>query len=117
MTEACEVLFGGSLFGGKSHLARVSAIVYSLQIPGLQTYLFRRTYKELASNHLYTPGGFLELLGPLLDSKQVVVNQSDLSFAFSNGSRISLSPCQDEGDVYMYLGSQIGDIIIEEAGT
>ena len=44
-SSATEILYGGAAGGGKSHLLRVAAIVYSIQIPGLQTYIFRRTYK------------------------------------------------------------------------
>jgi len=117
VSPATEILFGGAVFGGKSHLARVAAIIFSLQVPGLQTYLFRRTFKELASNHLYTPGGFLELLAPLMKSKQVVFNKSDFSFAFKNGSRIQLAHCQYENDVFMYQGAQFGFLIVDEAGT
>ena len=47
MTRATEVLYGGALGGGKSHLARAASIVYSIEVPGLITYLFRRTFKEV----------------------------------------------------------------------
>lgn len=115
ITPANEVLYGGALGGGKSYLARVAAIIYSLEIPGLITYLFRRTFKEVLSNHIYTPGGFLEMLKPLVESGEVVFSKSDYSFAFKNGSRIQLAHCQYESDVFQYQGAQIGFLILDEA--
>ena len=115
ITPANEVLYGGALGGGKSYLARVAAIVYSFEIPGLITYLFRRTFKEVLSNHIYTPGGFLEMLKPLIEGGEVVFSKSDYSFAFKNGSRIQLAHCQYESDVFQYQGAQIGFLILDEA--
>ena len=53
-TPANEILFGGSAGGGKSFIARVASIMYSMSIPGLQTYFFRRQYADLVTNHLRT---------------------------------------------------------------
>ena len=115
LSEANEIFYGGAVGGGKSHLLRVAAIVYSIQIPGLQTYIFRKTYKELIANHIHTPGGFLELLREFLDDKLVTYNKSDSSFDFQNGSRIQLAHCQYDSDVEGYLGAQIGFLAIDEA--
>lgn len=114
-TEANEILYGGAMGGGKSYLARVAAIYFSLEVPGLITYLFRRISKELMSNHIYTPGGFLEMLKPLIESGDVRWSKSDNSFEFYNGSRIQLAHSQYEGDVYQYQGAQIGFLIVDEA--
>ncbi len=114
ITPAQEILYGGALGGGKSYLARVAAIVYSVEIPGLMTYLFRRTFKEVLSNHVHTPGGLLEMLQPLIDTKGCTYNKSDFSVTFSNGSRIQLAHCQYENDVYQYQGAQIGFLILDE---
>lgn len=115
MTEANEILYGGAMGGGKSYLARVAAIYFSIEVPGLITYLFRRTYKEILANHIYTPGGFLEMLKPLIDAGDVKWSKSDNSFEFWNGSRIQLAHSQYEGDVHQYQGAQIGLLIIDEA--
>lgn len=115
LTEANEILYGGAMGGGKSYLARVAAIYFSIEAPGLITYLFRRTYKEILANHIYTPGGFLEMLKPLIDAGDVKWSKSDNSFEFWNGSRIQLAHSQYEGDVYQYQGAQIGLLIIDES--
>lgn len=115
ITPAKEILYGGAAGGGKSYLIRVASIVYSLEIPGLITYLFRRTFKEVLSNHVYTPGGYLEMLKGLIDSGDVVYSKSDNSFTFYNGSRIQLAHSQFENDIYTHQGAQIGLLIIDEA--
>lgn len=115
VSPATELLYGGAVAGGKSYLLRVVSIVLSIEVPGLITYLFRRTYKELLANHVYTPGGYLEMLADLIQAGQCVYNKSDASIAFRNGSRIQLAHCQYPGDVYMYQGSQIGLLLIDES--
>lgn len=115
VSEANEILYGGALGGGKSYLARVATIVYSLEIPGLITYLFRRTFKEVLANHVYTPGGYLEMLGPMMKAQDVVFSKSDYSFTFYNNSRIQLAHSQYESDIYTHQGAQIGFLIIDEA--
>lgn len=115
ITPANEILYGGALGGGKSYLARVASIVYSLEIPGLITYLFRRTFKEVLANHVYTPGGYLEMLKDLIESGDCVFSKSDYSFSFYNGSRIQLAHSQHESDIYTHQGAQIGFLIIDES--
>ena len=115
VTPANEILYGGAAGGGKSYLARVASIVYSLEVPGLITYLFRRTFKEVLANHVYTPGGYIEMLKDLIDSGDCVFSKSDFSFTFYNGSRIQLAHSQYESDIYTHQGAQIGFLIIDEA--
>jgi len=115
VTPATEILYGGAVGGGKSYLARVASIVYSLEIPGLITYLFRRTFKEVIANHIYTPGGYLEMLAPMIKAREVIFSKNEYSFAFRNGSRIQLAHSQYEGDIYSHQGAQIGFLIIDEA--
>lgn len=115
VTPAQEILYGGAAGGGKSYLVRVASIVYSLEIPGLITYLFRRTFKEVLANHVHTPGGYLEMLKGLIDSGDVDYSKSDYSFTFYNGSRIQLAHSQYESDIYAHQGAQIGLLLIDEA--
>lgn len=115
ITDATEILYGGALGGGKSYLARLASIIYSLEIPGLVTYLFRRTFKEVLANHIHTPGGYLEMLSSLINAGDAVYSKSDYSITFYNGSRIQLAHSQYESDIYTHQGAQIGFLIVDEA--
>ena len=76
LTTSTETLYGGAMGSGKSHLMRVASIIWCLQIPYLQVYLFRRTSPELVSNHINGATGYLSLLDPLIQNKLVKVNMS-----------------------------------------
>lgn len=114
-TPANEVLYGGAAGGGKSHLLRAASVVFCMGVPGLHVYLFRRTFKELINNHIHTPGGYLEMLDPLMKQKLVNFNKSEYAFEWKNGSRIQMCHAQWENDIYNYLGAQIPLLLIDEA--
>jgi hypothetical protein len=113
-SEGTEILYGGAAGGGKSYLLRVIAIILSLEVPGLQIYLFRRTYPDLIANHMDGSGSFPELLGTLINTKQVAINNSKAEIVFSNGSKIHLSHCQHEKDVIKYQGAEIHVLLMDE---
>lgn len=96
-------------------MARVASIIYSVEIPGLITYLFRRTFKEVLANHIHTPGGYLEMMADMIKTGDVNYSKSDFSFTFFNGSRIQLAHSQYESDIFQHMGAQIGYLIIDEA--
>lgn len=112
-TKAREVLYGGAAGGGKSHVARVCAIAWALQIPGLQIYFFRRHYKDLIKNHIEGPTGFAAMLAPLVLEGSVKI--SKLEIQFSNGSKIYLNHCEHDKDRFNYHGTEMHVLFIEEA--
>ncbi|BDU72374.1 terminase large subunit domain-containing protein [Mesoterricola silvestris] len=111
---ATEILYGGAAGGGKSHLMRVAAILWCLMIPGLQVYLFRRTFPDLWKNHMEGPSSFQALLAPLVKLKRVTINLNDGFIAFPNGSKIFLCHCQHEKNVYNYQGAEIHVLMMDE---
>ncbi|MDE2106906.1 MAG: terminase family protein [Patescibacteria group bacterium] len=114
-TTATEVLYGGSAGGGKSHLMRSAATAWSLAIPGLQTYLFRRIREDLVKNHIEGPGGFHAMLAPLVLAKYCEIVEDEIRF--SNGSKIYLCHCKDEKDRFKYLGAEIHLLLMDELTT
>lgn len=111
-TPATEVLFGGAAGGGKSHLMRVASIYWSLKVPGLQTYLFRRTVQDLYKNHFTGPTSYQALLAPLIQAKLARIVKSEVRFW--NGSNIWLQHCQHEKDVTNYRGYEFHALLIDE---
>lgn len=97
-----------------SHLMRVLAVSYSVAVPQLQTYLFRRTSPDLMANHMVGAGSFPDMLGPWLESKHVTINWSKNQIRFWNGSIIHLCHCQHEKDLTSYQGAQVGLLLIDE---
>lgn len=114
LSRATEILYGGAAGGGKSHLQRVAAIAWCYDIPGLQVYLFRRTFPDLLKNHMEGPAGLPALLAPWVEQRFCKINLSKLQIEFWNGSKIHLCHCQYPKDVYNYQGAEIHVLLVDE---
>ncbi len=112
LSPATEILFGGAAGGGKSHLLRVAAITCALEVPGVQLYLFRRSYPDLIKNHLEGPMSFHVLLADLVRSGHARI--VDKEIRFWNGSKIYLNHLQHEKDIYSYQGQEIHGLFFDE---
>lgn len=110
-SKATEILYGGAAGAAKSHLIRVAAIMWALIIPGLQIYIFRRTYDDLIKNHMEGPTGFHALLAPWI-GKYVEIVEKEIRF--NNGSKIYLCHCQHEKNRFDYQGAEIHVLLIDE---
>lgn len=115
MSLAQEVLYGGAAGSGKSYMMRVLAIIICMEVPNAKVFLFRRMYKELYINHVYSPDGFLVMMKEFMDRGDVVFNKSDGVFNFYNGAQIYLCHAQHENDINTYLGAEIHVLLIDEA--
>jgi hypothetical protein len=113
-SAATEILYGGAAGGGKSHLMRVCAIAWAVDIPGIQIYLFRRTHPDLWKNHMEGPSSFPAMLAEWVASGLVRLNLSDGQVIFWNGSKIHLCHCQHEKDMLKYQGAEIHALLIDE---
>ncbi len=110
---ANEILFGGAAGGGKSHLLRGALITYCMSVPGLQCYLFRRTYPDLVRNHMTGPGAFPEMLAPLTKNGHGQIVRGEIRFP--NGSKIHLRHLQNYQDVFSYQGAELHVLAFDEA--
>lgn len=114
---ANEVFFGGAAGGGKSYVLRADAIIWCMQVPGIQVYLFRRLYKDLLRSHMAGPSSFPMLLREFIDDKLVRINYSANEIIFSNGSKVILAHIQHESDLENYLSQEINIALFDEAST
>jgi hypothetical protein len=109
-TCANEVLFGGSAGPGKSRALRAEALRWACTIPGLQIYLFRRTFPELEKNHIIpSQMEFPKDLGEYKSQAR--------RWEFFNGSMLHFCHCQYEQDVFQYQGAEIHLLLIDELTT
>lgn len=113
-SPANEILYGGAAGGGKSFLLRVSAIRWCEEVPGVQVYIFRRTFPDLKGNHLRGPNNLFILLADSLAKGVVRYNKQDNEFTWKSGSRIKLCHCQYEDDVQNYQGAEIHVLMMDE---
>lgn len=111
-SEATEILYGGAAGGGKSYFMRALAIILCGLIPGLNVYLFRRTYDDLIKNHMEGTGGFPMMLAPLILSGHVKIVAEEIRFW--NGARIFLCHCEHEKHRFKYQGAEIHVLLIDE---
>lgn len=111
-TPATEILYGGAAGGGKSHLFRVASIIWCTEVPGLQVYLFRRSFPDLEKNHMTGPKGYRALLAPWVNHKWVTITEKEIRFW--NGSKIYLAHCNDEKDRFNYQGAEMHVLMVDE---
>jgi len=112
-SPAQETLYGGAAGGGKSWLLRAAGILWCLQVPKLQVYLFRRTYPELVYNHLQGSGSFRDMIAPIAEDGHAKIVGKEVRFA--NGSRINLCHLATANDLMKYQGAEIHVLLLDEA--
>lgn len=91
---------------------RIAAMLWAIDIPDLQVYLFRRLSPDLLKTHIEGPKGLRTLLNPLVESGHCQIVMDEIRFW--NNSRIYLCHCQDDKDVYKYMGVEIHVLLIDE---
>ena len=109
-SAANEILWGGAAGGGKSRAVRAEAYRWATVIPGLQVYLFRRTFSELEDNHVIPSLSEVPAsLGTYSEQKH--------RWNWFNASKIHLCHCQHEKDVFKRQGAEIHLLLIDELTT
>lgn len=107
-TPARQIFYGGAAGGGKSHAIRWDCISWCLACPGLQAYIFRRSYGELEDNHIRP-------IKNDLPSEVGSYSEARKCFEFVNGSAINFCYCEKEDDVKRYQGAEIHVLGVDEA--
>ncbi len=121
------ILAGGAAGGGKSWVIRAMAYIYSISMPGLQTYIIRRELKSLVQSYLAGDGGFPVMLQPLVDAKLCKINYSTNTISFKNGgakrnrwaggSVIRLIHLSSQAAIESITGAELGLALIDESSS
>ena len=122
-SNCTEILYGGAAASGKSYLARALSILWALEIPGINIFLFRRIYADLVINHLEGPQGLRAMLAAWCNAKHPrspliggrLCDIVDGEVRFWNGSKIFLCHLQHQKDLTKYYGPEFHVLILEEA--
>ena len=101
------IAYGGARGGGKTWAVRVKAALLALRYAGIQILIIRRTYAELAMNHIKQLRAMLQGIA--------VYNDRDKVLNFGNGSQIYFGYCSNDADLLRYQGQEYDVIFIDEA--
>ncbi|MCL2739579.1 MAG: phage terminase large subunit [Oscillospiraceae bacterium] len=101
--------YGGARGGGKSWAMRRKLVMLACRYAGLKILLLRRTYPEIATNHIN------QLMNELIPCGIAKYNDSKKTFTFANGSTIKLGYCASYKDSLQYQGQEYDVQGFEEA--
>ena len=103
-SAADELLYGGAAGGGKTAATIAEAGLLCCENPGVQVYIFRRTYPELEQSAIQE--AYKRWAG--------IGKYRDHTWEFPNGSRMLFRHCQHEKDRFLYQGAEIHALFIDE---
>lgn len=86
----------------------MDGIISCLQNPGLQAYLFRRTYPELKDNHLIP----IQQMG--FPQEVAIWKETDRKLTFYNDAFLQFCFAEDLADIYKYQGAEMHWLGIDE---
>ena len=107
-TTARQVMWGGSVAGGKTHGIRWDAYLWCFECPGLRAYLFRRKRPELKRTHI-------DFISQEIPEKLARFSKTDNALYFFNGSILYFCYLDNEEDAQNYMGVEGHWIEIDEA--
>ena len=91
-----------------SHALRWDLIEWCLWVPGIECYLFRKTYPDLEANHIRPMRLEMPIeLGEWQETRK--------RFHFRNGSGLNFAYCERDTDVDHYQGREIHVLAVDEA--
>lgn len=103
-----EVLFGGAAGGGKSDGLLMAAFQY-VDVPDYTALLLRRTYADLI-----LPGAIMDRAHSWLRGTDVIWRDSEKTFHFPSGARVTFGYLQTDSDKYRYQSSHFQFIGFDE---
>ncbi len=106
-SPADELLYGGAAGGGKSKAIVMEALIDGLEHPGIQSYLFRRSYPELRDTLIR------EALASVPDGLGKYLSQQH-DLVLVNGSVLHFRSCHNLQDAARYQGIEMHRLYIDE---
>lgn len=110
-----HVGYGGARGGGKSWMVRAKAVLLCENYPGIKVMIVRRTYPELAENHILPLCEMLHCYDPNPKNKLARYNDSKKHITFPNGSRILFRYCENDKDAERFQGTEVDVLFVDEA--
>ena len=102
------VCYGGARGGGKSHIARLTAVAFCLKYPGIRILIVRCHYNELEQN----------IINPIirwLPQELYSYNGASHLMKFYNGSEIKFGHYDNDNAEMEFQGTEYEVVFIEEA--
>lgn len=106
-SNAYEILYGGAAGGGKSKATVMDAFMNCMKYPGMNAYLFRRTYPELENTLI------AEAMASIPEELYRYSNAQHV-MRFQNGSHMYFRHMTIEADKVKYQGAEIHRLYIDE---
>lgn len=106
-SSADEVLYGGAAGGGKSRAIVMEATIDALEHPGIDSYLFRKTYPELEATLIS------EALR-CIPRELYKYSKTSHDMLFQNGSALHFRFCRNLEDALKYQGTEMHRLYIDE---
>lgn len=105
----CELLYGGSVAGGKSSVALLAASMY-WDVPGYACVIFRKSWPDLTA-----PGAILDRAKQWWGNHpSVVMRESGRVFEWVGGGKITFAHMAREANKYSHQGAEYQCVIWDE---
>src|SRR5690606_32166330 len=103
-----EVLYAGSVGGGKSVATLISALMY-VHVPGYAALIVRKNYPDLAQ-----PGGLMYMANEWLGNTDAHKSDGGKVWTFPSGATLRFGHVETPGDWTKYQGGEYQFIGIDE---
>lgn len=104
-----QIFYGGAAGGGKSHSVRMDGLMLALENPGMQGYLFRKTYPELEDNHI-RPLRMMEI-----PPSVATFSETRKQLECKNGAILRMCFAENDADILKHQGAEIHWLGVDEA--
>lgn len=106
-SKADELLYGGAAGGGKSKASVMEAFIDGMEHPGVHSYLFRETFRELEDTLIKEAKSSIpQELGRYISSTH--------DYKLVNGSELHFRYCRNMTDAFTYQGAEMNRLFIDE---